>query len=34
MIQLDNPSGYLLVGRRKRRAGWLRRILREWAWRP
>lgn len=29
MIQLANPSGCLLVGRRERRAGWLRRILRK-----
>lgn len=29
MTNLDNPSGCLLVGRRERRAGWLRRILRK-----
>lgn len=34
MTQLDNPSWHLLVGRRKRRAGWLQRILRKLAWRP
>ena len=34
MTNLDNPSGCLLVGRRERRAGWLRRILRKLAWHP